>query len=496
MRKFLLPLLLTVILLGAATPPPYMMHIILNGVRETEQKIASFHTDSIQAVTHTRGDADSLGIRAHYLKVALKSEKDTLVPIDSIQRCFYGVDIPRIYLTTDSLVDEIPSKDYYLKGTFCMQGNDEYGSVDTATLQIKGRGNSTWTLPKKPYRLKFDKKISLFGLPKSKSYNLLANQLDYSLMRNSVAFKIGQEMHTLFCPHAVPADVYLNNVYRGSYILTEKIGINSGSVDIDENTGMLFEMDIALDEDYTFTSPLFKLPVMVKDPDLKEIAGGDTIVTADSLFSIWRKDFLNMEKIVRQGNGKLIDKEIDLRSLADYLIPYLVTGNREANHPKSTYLFKSDINDQYHFGPIWDFDWSFEYYHNEPDGGVSLEYFIPGMPGADFFINILKTKEFHTVFSERWRIFKEQVYPQLEEYIDSYADRIEASALRNGELWYARPDHWGLLGSSASFRINVEILKDWLKRRMEFIENHPYYGFTTLTPEIDDGIIVTGTELK
>lgn len=47
-------------------------------------------------------------------------------------------------------------------------------------------------IPKKPYRLKLDKKTSILGLPEAKNRVLLANFQDYTLMTNAVAMKIGQ----------------------------------------------------------------------------------------------------------------------------------------------------------------------------------------------------------------------------------------------------------------------------------------------------------------
>ena len=90
---------------------------------------------------------------------------------------------------------------------------------------MKGRGNSTWGYPKKPYRLKLNKKAEICGLGKAKNYVLLANHLDPTLMLNSVAFKIGRLLELPFTNHAIPVDVVLNGIYKGSYLLTEQIEV-------------------------------------------------------------------------------------------------------------------------------------------------------------------------------------------------------------------------------------------------------------------------------
>ena len=42
----------------------------------------------------------------------------------------------------------------------------ECGNVARETvLKVSGRGNSTWNLPKRPYKFNTDKKIGLCGMP-------------------------------------------------------------------------------------------------------------------------------------------------------------------------------------------------------------------------------------------------------------------------------------------------------------------------------------------
>ena len=65
------------------------------------------------------------------------------------------------------------------------------GKADySGTTSIRGRGNSTWSYPKKPYNLKLDEKAEILGMPKHKRWVLLANWMDRTLLRNRVAFQI------------------------------------------------------------------------------------------------------------------------------------------------------------------------------------------------------------------------------------------------------------------------------------------------------------------
>ena len=55
------------------------------------------------------------------------------------------------------------------------------------SLQIRVRGNSTASLAKKPYKLKFNEKVKLLGKgrPNTKKWTLLANHADKTLLRNA-----------------------------------------------------------------------------------------------------------------------------------------------------------------------------------------------------------------------------------------------------------------------------------------------------------------------
>lgn len=97
-----------------------------------------------------------------------------------------------------------------------------WGDDYEGTTQIRGRGNSTWEMPKKPYRLKLDKKSVILGLGEERDWILLANYIDPTLMLNAVAFKIGQLLELPFTNHAIPVDLYLNGEYAETTCLPNR----------------------------------------------------------------------------------------------------------------------------------------------------------------------------------------------------------------------------------------------------------------------------------
>ncbi len=362
--------------------------------------------------------------------------------------------IPQFTITTeDPGIAEIPSKDYYLNATLTVDGKGIYENY-TGKTEVKGRGNSTWGYSKKPYRLKLDKKSEICGLGKAKNYILLANHIDPTLMLNSVAFKIGQLLEMPFTNHAIPVDVVLNGKYKGSYLLTEQIEIKESRVDIDENNSVMWELDSYFDEDPKFRSEAFNLPVMVKDPDL-----------TTEQFEYWKNDFnrfvMQFAQEPLEGNS-YVDM-IDIESVAKYLITFNLVHNMEINHPKSIFIHKEGKG-KYVMGPIWDFDWAYDYEGKEVHfGSYETPLFSTEMNGVGtaFFQRFLQDSRVRSIYKEVWQDFKVNKLNELLQYIDEYAKTIKPSVTRNSELWE----------NTRSFDAKVGELKNWLENRVGYINS-------------------------
>ena len=185
--------------------------------------------------------------------------------------------LPVIRITTDSGAD-VETKDYYIGGTFSIDYNGayDYTGIESERMEIKGRGNSSWKLDKKPYKIKFEKGTSLFGLTKAKRWVLVANHADHSLIRNKLAYSIGTVLDNLiFVPNAYMVDVFVNGEYQGVYQLSEHLEVNDGRVPGEEDSTEIdtdYFLEIGGDTKETsfgkdiFTHKLFRF-VEIKNPD-------------------------------------------------------------------------------------------------------------------------------------------------------------------------------------------------------------------------------------
>lgn len=470
-------------------------------VAQTEHIHVFRNDDNHSTVKAADNQVISFGTNARKQQVMIITDslgKTTEIAMDAIDSCvirekalpefhFYITDYPN-WTELQGL------KDTKHPGYMYMVGNGMFKDIEQMELtEFRGRGNSTWGMAKKPYRFKMPKKNSICGLPKAKTFALIANYIDNTLMRNAIALWIGQHLNMPYTNHCVPVKVYFNGHDKGQYMLTEKIGVGSGSVDIDETTGMLFELDSNYDEDYRFQYSWREgyytrtLPVMVKDPDLAELAADTTVTNitdAQTYFNLWKNDFTAMANAVttRSASQSLSDV-IDIESAVNFFLVNGVANNHEMKHPKSFYIHKKSLEDGevYHFGPIWDFDWAFTF--DGKEGASATAYMVDAngdQSGYSFIKCLCSNNEFRELFKQKLDAFTAEGggYDQLKAYMEEYANLIEPTARENGVLWPDTRAHasWCVQQDSYEFRKNFQTLKDWIAKRIEFMKSDANFG--------------------
>ena len=324
---------------------------------------------------------------------------------------------------------------------------------------IRGRGNSTWGYPKKPWRLKFDKKTSMFGLGAEKSWVLLANYLDPTVLMNDIAFETGHRLGLEFTNHSIHVELFMNGTYRGNYQLTEQVQVNKNRVNIDEDEGFLLELDDYFDEEWKFYSDILKLPVMVKSPELTNEAGMGFIKKAvnDLENAMYANNFPN------SGYRDLIDVE----SLINFMLVNDFVGNREIRHPKSLYMYRDKgAGSKIHLGPLWDFDWGFGYAEYGHIYFNNIEVlFTPGKDepaGYEFFSRFLDDPQFKAEYKARWNEIKTTQLSTLTQYIDNMSAKLEKSQYLNYKRWTNY--------QQLEFKDEINKMKNWIVQRINILD--------------------------
>lgn len=264
-------------------------------------------------------------------------------------------DVPTVYIETEN-GQNITSKEEYIMCTFTMVDGDN--TLRLENTQIRGRGNSSWwNSDKKPYRVKFDKKQTLLGedFAKAKSWTLLANHGDKTMIRNALTYQLGRFIGMKFCPAAKFIDLYLNGKYRGTYQISDQVQVHKKRVEVDEDNGWLLEVanENSREEPY-ITSTRYGIMYNIKNPD-------DELLTMDKRIAIgqWLEAF---EKAVASDDYRDPEKGyrayIDETDFINWYVGAELTGNIDALY--SIYMYKEADEQKMHFGPLWDLDLGYD----------------------------------------------------------------------------------------------------------------------------------------
>lgn len=348
--------------------------------------------------------------------------------------------LPKVYITTPNGVG-ITSKTTWVEDA-TIRIIDENGNEDlNASTCIRGRGNTTWTYPKKPYALKLDKKAEVLGMPKHKRWVLLANWMDRTLLRNDVAFEIARRIME-WAPRGRFVEVYLNDVHQGNYYLCEHIKVDENRVNIgklDEDSdmndpetisgGYILEYDeyAQRDEPNFFWSKIVDTddgtPIAIKEPDEEVITSHNHpafLYIKNYVHHI--EDLLEADKDVHT-RWKEIEELIDVTSYIDYWFIHELTSNLEPNQPRSCYMYKKRGGKLY-AGPIWDFDW----------GTFNPNYKYFNIKSTLWYSYLFKYPEFKSAVKLRWAEL-ENVFKDIDQYIDRIAEMVHESNAMNLEMW-------------------------------------------------------------
>lgn len=358
----------------------------------------------------------------------------------------------------------------YCQGTFVILDPDKhYSDVDDlrGSLQVKGRGNSTWGMPKKPLRLKFDSKSEVLGMPSEKDWALLANYADKSLLRNSLGMEISRIMGFPWTPRHVPCELYLNGIYQGVYDFFEHKETGKNKVNIDTDKDYYLEIEQNFDEANYFTTS-YDVPIQFKDPDKP---GAERIEFVKNYF----KDF---EDVLRSDDFADKDKGyqayIDVDSWIDNFIVQELAKNIDGNVRKSSFLVLKD-GGKLEFYHQWDFDLAFgnaDYFpdgNNGPTGWYVKNRDTNGQVGKGWYNRLFQDRAFVEKVKKRWK----ELYPELselDEYIDKAAAELGEAPDRNFEKWKILGIYvWPNVKVTGSYKEEIKYLKSFYMDRLAWM---------------------------
>lgn len=405
-------------------------------------------------------------------------------------------DLPAVYITTTNGQD-IASTALYTTANISFVPTSGAPTLYEAA-NIRGRGNTLFTLAKKPYKLKLAVKAPFIPSgAKAKKWNLMADHGDKTLLRNSVASFIATQAGQPFAPSAYFVDLNINGSYKGTYRVTDQIDIRKKRVNIieqlevltptsDISGGYLLEIDDTMtDVEGSYITTNAGVQVSIKSPD-------EDVITAEQKAYIL--NHLNAFEAALLGDNWLdptngYRKYVDLASLVQWYIT--VEFAAEPNAFRSMYFYKDQANDKFFFGPVWDFDFGFDNsarWGSRPKALVAQEG--RGTAWCYTWINRLRQDpEFHKAVNQKWTELQQAgLTSKVLTHIDQTAASLSRSSALNFGLYPLTEKVHDENHLFSTYQEGVDFLKQFVSARAEFLTS----AFATLAQ--GGTVPVTGPE--
>jgi len=396
-----------------------------------------------------------------------------------VDRSAHQIPIVEITLSGGKAVEQI-DRNQTTPMTFTLDCSmlEGYESFAALSGKIRGRGNSTWLWDKKPYKIKLDKKAALLGLDDNRDWVLLANYVDKTLIRNTVAFEMGRSLeHIAWAPHQVPVDLFVNGEYLGVYALGEHMEVANGRVDIEPtvetDTDFLLEIggmeeDDVVDVHYFHTPDLLARFITYHTPDENDITEEQKKFLYDY--------FAQTEHAIKSGEG--YEAYLDVDSLIDWMILHELCYNLDSCFRRSCFMIK-EKGGKLKMGPIWDFDIAFgNFYRDNPDYD---DWATVGSDEEGSYIHVtwcnylLQDKDFCARFAARWNEVRDRLLDTANNTIDQYSRALYISQQANFEVWQIMGKRVGCqakwCNAADSYEEQIAYLKNFLQTRASWLDN-------------------------
>lgn len=369
-------------------------------------------------------------------------------------------DIPRVAIETKDFaqlrdnVTEIPAR---------LQIYDADEPItEVLELTVRGRGNSSFKMPKYGMKLEFSNKEEILGMPRNKDWALIANYGDKTHVRNWMALRLSEWLGMDYTPQARFVELYLNRKFMGLYLLTETIKVGKNRVNIPKNDStFLFEKEDSKKVDNPFVTTTREHMFHIKYP--KNPSEDTQQLLLDHLndfeYNLYGRSF-------SKKNPLTTWLDID-----DFLPHYWIqefSKNEDGRFSRSIYL-TWEKGGPIHFGPIWDMDLAF--------GNASAD---ENKPAEDWYIRnyswnylILENNAVMTAAQEYWQA-NSHFFKDLIDSIPLYVTPIRKAIRNEYKRWpiLKNTENWALKDPYDSYEEAVGAMKSWMEKRYQWINDN------------------------
>ena len=368
--------------------------------------------------------------------------------------------LPRVVIETEDF-RELRDRETEFQAYFQIYG-DSVPETEVLDLTVRGRGNSSFKMPKYGMKLEFTDKVELLGMPKNRDWALIANYGDKTHLRNYMMTRLSEWLGAKYTPKMRFVELYLNRKYMGLYLLAETVKVSKNRVNIAENdSSFLFEREGEKKLDEPNITTEMNNSFHIKSP--KNLTESSKAMLLDHL-----NDFESFLGSVKQNKENHVEEWLDLD---DYLLYYWIqeySKNEDGNFSRSIFM-TWEKGGTIHFGPLWDFDLAF--------GNASYEV---NQAPEDWYIRSGRWNRYlfrDTLVRARAKKYWEDHRHQFKAIIDSipvYRKIIQKAIDNEYRRWpvLQNTENWALKDPYDTYAEAIEAMEIWQEKRYNWIEEN------------------------
>jgi len=431
-----------------------------------------------------------------YVGLGLTSEASSYLPVPNwFEPPFSSSNLPLVFVETNgqSIIDDpriVANLRIVNNGNGQRNHITDPGTDYDGLITIEFRGSTSQGFPKKPYGFETqdaegeNNNVSLLGMPAENDWVLHNPYSDKSLIRNVIAFDIARLMGR-YAPRTAFCEVFVNDEYKGVYVLMEKIKRDDNRVNITELDATMNEGD-ALTGGYMVKIDKFtgsggdgwQSPIEVPNWDSPFFQFSypkfDEITAAQSTY---------IESIVTAFESALNDENytdeelgyrthIDVSSFIDMMIIQELSRNVDA-YRLSTYLYKDrDSNGgKLHAGPMWDFNLAFGNANYNDASEFDGWAFNSGTPF--WWQRFQQDPAFNNEARCRWEQLRSSILSDasIAKMIADYSVLLEEAQKRNFVRWPILNEYvWPNNFVGGTYASELEYLNNWIQSRIRWLD--------------------------
>ncbi len=372
-------------------------------------------------------------------------------------------DIPRIVIETEYR-QAVKDRETEIPAKLQIWGENSAQS-EILNLTIKGRGNTSWSMPKKDYKIEFSKKQSMLGMPKDKDWALIANYSDKTLLKNYLMYKLSAKLGAFYAPRCEFVELYLNGEYLGVYLLTETIKIAENRINMPKTSGSYIA---EMKRNYRVGQQVIFSHVLKQDSIGQPFRIHYPSAASEEELQIIQEHIEIFEEYLKSVESQKDNEMAKWINIDEYIKNYWVqefSKNPDAGSYSSIY-FTWEKGNVIKMGPVWDFDLSFGGHSND-DVNLTEKWHVKN---GYWNKMVFKDSEMESLRRQYWNSNEDIFYSTLN-VVDSMYSFLQKSAGNNFKKW----DILQSVGpyfhryAYSSYKEAIDDLKRWINERINWI---------------------------